>query len=85
MKIPRAPAAAQGVKNPVSIQGDAASSLASLGGLGIQHCRELWRGSPRGLGPRVAGAVVEASSCGSDSTPSLGTSMCCELDPKKTK
>ena len=29
-----------------------------------------------GLGSRVAVAVVQASSCSSDSTPSLGTSIC---------
>ena len=30
-------------------------------------------------------AVVEASSCGSDSTPSLGTSICHGWGPKKTR
>ena len=33
----------------------------------------------------VAVAVVQAGSNSSDSTPSLGTSICCGYDPKKTK
>ena len=36
------------------------------------------------LRSRVAVAVVEAGNCSSDSTPSLGTSMCREGGPKKT-
>ena len=30
-------------------------------------------------------AVVSASSCNSDLTPSLGTSVCCRYGPKKKK
>ena len=37
------------------------------------------------LGSGVAVAVVKAGSYSSDSTPSLGTSICCECGPKKTK
>ena len=33
----------------------------------------------------MAVAVVEAGSCSSDSTPGLGTSMCCRWGPKKQK
>jgi len=37
------------------------------------------------LGSGVAVAVVKASSCSSDSIPSLGTSICHRYGPKKTK
>ena len=36
------------------------------------------------LGSGVAVAAVEASSSSSDSTPSLGTSICCRCGPKNT-
>ena len=36
------------------------------------------------LGSHIAVAVVQASSCSSDSTPSLGTFICCGCGPKKT-
>ena len=39
----------------------------------------------RWLGSGIAVAVVQAGSCGSDWTPSQGTSMCHRCDPKKTK
>ena len=53
-------------------------SLASLSGLRIWRCRELWCGSQTRLGSHVAVAVavVEAGSCSSDWTASLGTSIC---------
>ena len=35
------------------------------------------------LGSGVAVAVVKAGSCGSNSTPSPGTSICCRCDPGK--
>ena len=60
-------------------------SLASLGGLRIQHCRELWCRSQTRLGSGVAVAVAVAGSCSSNWIPSLGTSMCCRCSPKKTK
>ena len=61
-------------------------SLASpLGGSGIQHCQELWCKLQTRLGAQVAVAVVWASSCSSDSIPSLGTSICCQCGPKKAK
>ena len=37
------------------------------------------------FGFHVAMAVVEASSCSSNSTPNLGTSICCGCGPRKTK
>ena len=60
-------------------------SLASLSGLRIWHCHELWCGLQTWLGPCIAAAVVQASSCSSNSTPSLGTSMRCTCGPKKQK
>ena len=44
---------------------------------------ELWCRSQMWHGCCTAVAVVEASSCSSDSTPSLGTSICCRCGPKK--
>ena len=49
-------------------------SLASLSGLGIRHCLELWCRSQMWLRPGVA--VAQTSSYSSNSTPSLGTSIC---------
>ena len=48
-------------------------SLALLSGLRIQHWRELWCRSQTQLGFGVAVAMVQAGSCSSDSTSSLGT------------
>ena len=48
-------------------------------------CCELWCRLQTWLGSGIAVATVEAGSCGSDSTPNLGTSMCCGCGPKKTK
>ena len=58
-------------------------SLASLSGLRIWHCCALWCGLQTQLGSGVA--VVRAGSYSSDSTPSLGTSMCHGYGPQKTK
>ena len=60
-------------------------SLASISGLRIQCCSELWRRSQTWLGSGVAVAVASASSCSSKSTPSLGTSICHKCGPKKAK
>ena len=49
------------------------------------HCHQLWCRLQMWLGSHVAGAVMEASSCSSDSTPSLGTSSCLGNSPKKKK
>ena len=59
-------------------------SLGLLNGLRIRCCHELWCGSQTWLGSGVAVAVVQAGSCRSNSTPSLGTSTCCGGSPKKT-
>ena len=52
-------------------------------GLRIQHCHELWCRLQMLLRSRVAVAVVVASSCSSDLTPSLGTYICHRCGPKK--
>ena len=52
-------------------------SLALLSGLRIWGCHERWCRSQTQLRSGMAG------SCSSDSTPSLGTSMCHGCDPKK--
>ena len=54
-------------------------SLVSLSGLRTWHCCELWCRSQKQLGSGVAVAVAYASSCSSDKTPSLGTSICCAM------
>ena len=61
------------------------SFLASFNGLRILYCRELWCRSQRRLRPRVAVAVVQADSCSSDLTPSLGTFICHRCGPKRQK
>ena len=60
-------------------------SLASLKGLRIPLCRELQCRSQTWLGSCIAVAVAQASRYSSDSTPSLGTSICHKCGPKKTK
>ena len=50
-------------------------SPASLGGLRIRRCRELWGRSQMRPGSDVAVALVQSSSCSSDETPSLRTSI----------
>ena len=60
-------------------------SPASLRGLRIWRCHELWCRSQTRLGSCPAVAVVEACSCISDSTPALGTPMCCRRGREKKK
>ena len=60
-------------------------SLASLSGLRIWRCCELWCRLQTQLGSHVAVAVVWAGSYSSDSTPGLGTSICFGGGPKKKK
>ena len=57
-------------------------SLVLLIGLTIWSCLELWCRSQTWFRSDVAVAV--ASSCSSDSTASLGTSICHRWGPKKT-
>ena len=54
---------------------------ASLSGLRIWYCRQLWCRLQTRFRSWVAVAVAQARSYSSDSTSSLGTSIC----PKKTK
>ena len=56
-------------------------SLASLSGLRIWCCSELWCMSQTRL--RSGVAVVQASGYSSDLPPRLGTSICHRCDPKK--
>ena len=56
-------------------------SLASLSGLSIRYCCELWCRSQIQLGSCVA--VMYAGKCSSELTPSLGTSICHKCSPKK--
>ena len=59
--------------------------LASLSGLRIRHCQELWCRSQMRLGSGVAVAVVQAGGGNSSNwTPSLGTSTCCGRGPQET-
>ena len=60
-------------------------SLAPLNGLRIQNCHELQQRSQTQLGSGIAVAVAEGGSYSSDSTPSLGTSLCHRCSPKKKK
>ena len=57
----------------------------SFSGLRIQHGRELWGKSQTWLRSDIAVAVVEAGSCSSNGTPSLGTPICRGCGPKKQK
>ena len=54
-----------------------------LSGLRIRHCHEPWYRSQMRLGSGVA--VAKAGSYSSDSTPSLGTSICRGCGPRKDK
>ena len=62
-------------------------SLALLGGLRIPLCHECWYRSKTWLRSHVAVAVALAlsDSHSSDSSPSLGTSICHGCGPKKQK
>ena len=57
--------------------------LALLSGSRIQHCCELWCRSQTWLRSHIAAAVVQASSCSSNWTTKLGTSICRECSPRK--
>lgn len=60
-------------------------SLASVSESGIRCCCELQCRSQTQLGYCVAIAMTKASRCRSNSTPSLGTSICHNCGPKKQK
>ena len=57
--------------------------LASLSGLRIQCCCELWCRLQTQLGSHFVVAMVWDSICSSDPTPGLGTFICCGCGPKK--
>ena len=59
--------------------------LASLSGLRIRRCHELWCRSQTWLRSSIAVAVVQAGRCNSNSVPCLGTSICCRYGSKKKK
>ena len=60
-------------------------SLASLHGLRIRLCQELWCRLQMWLGSSVAVAVAQAGTCSSSSAPSLGTSMGHGFGPEQQK
>ena len=60
-------------------------SLALFSGLRIQHCCDLWCRSQMWLRSCVAVAVGQDRIYSSNSTPSLGTSICYGCGPKKAK
>ena len=63
-------------------------SLPLLSGLRTRRCRELWGRSQTWLGSRVAVALAKPGgygSIGSNSTPSLGTSIYHESGPRNGK
>ena len=64
------------VMNPTSIHED-------MGW--IWYCHELWHRLQMQLGSGTTVAVMWASNCSSDLTPSLGNLICCGCGPKKTK
>ena len=51
----------------------------------IRRCHGLWCRSQTWLGSSIAVAVVQAGSYSSDSTPSLGTSICHQCGSRDTK
>ena len=74
----------QWLTNPTNIHEAWVRSLASVGegsgvavGCGVGH--------RRGSDLALLWLVVPAQDCSSDSTPSLGTCICCRCGPKKTK
>ena len=81
MKKIGVPIVTEQVKNLTSIHDD----VASLSGLRIRHCCNLWRRSQMWLGSQVAVAVVQSGNCSSDSTLGVGTSICHGCGPKKKK
>ena len=71
----------QWLTNSTSIHEDMGLIPGPVSGSRIQRCHELWCRLETHLRSRVA----VAGNYSSNSTPSLGTSICCGCGPKKTK
>ena len=70
-------------KNLTSIHDDTGLIPALLSGLRIRRCHELWYSLQ--TRSRSGVAVVQADICSSNSTPSLGISICHRSSPKRPK
>ena len=77
----------QQVTNLISIHEDVGSipGLAQYIKDPTLPCAVVYRSQTSWLGFHVAVAVVQASSCNSESTLSLGTPICHRYDPQKKK
>ena len=71
--------------NPTSFHEDAGSSLASLSGLRIQRCRELWCRSQTRLRSRGAVAALQAGGYSSNSAPAWELPYARGWSPEKDK
>ena len=80
---PGIPFFAQWLRNQLGTMRIQVQSMALLSGFRIQHCCELWCRSQTRLRSCIAVAMVQASSCSSNSTPILGTSVCHKYGPEK--
>ena len=60
-------------------------SMAWISELRIWCCHELWCSLQKRLRSAIAVAMAQAGCCSSDSTPSLGTSICHRCSPQKIK
>ena len=74
-----------GVKNPTLSGRMSVQSLISLSGLRTWRCCKLQGRSQTQFRSGVAVAMMKASSCSSDLTPSLGTCICCRCALKRFK
>ena len=72
-------------RNPTSIHEDMGFIPGLTRWVGDLVLHELWCRLQMRLGSHVAVAVAWAGSCSSDSTPSLGTSICLRCGPKTQK
>ena len=79
------PTVAQQVKNLISIYKDAGLIPGFVQWVKDLALCKLWHRSQIQLVSSVAVAVAYASSCSSDLSPSLGTSICRRCSPKKKK